>query len=80
MRRSPYLQSFVAAALAFAVPGDSLGIAGQAGRDGVCQAVTPDTVSAVPGPPLAALLAAGLALGLARGRGGVRRPVRRRRG
>jgi hypothetical protein len=47
---------------------------GGAGIDGLQQ------VSTVPEPPTVALLAAGLALGLARGRGGVRRPVRRRRG
>jgi hypothetical protein len=54
-------------------------IAGRACRAGVCQAVTLDLVSAVPEPPVVALLAAGLALGLARG-SGLRRPVRRRRG
>jgi hypothetical protein len=37
-------------------------------------------VPAVSEPPAIALLAAGLAMGLARGKGGVRRPVRRRRG
>jgi probable HAF family extracellular repeat protein len=55
-------------------------IAAQACRAGVCQAVTLDLVSAVPEPPVVALLAAGLALGLARGRRGFRLPVRRRRG
>lgn len=54
-------------------------IAAQACRGGVCQAVRLDLVSAVPEPPVFALMAAGLALGLARGKG-VRRPVRRRRG
>ncbi len=58
---------------------DTQGIAARACRGGVCQAVTPDLVSAVPEPPVAALLAAGLALGLASGRR-FRRPVRRRRG
>jgi hypothetical protein len=79
MRRSSYLQSFLAAALACAVPGDVLQIAAQAGRDGIGEGVLLDLVPAVPGPPLAALLAAGLALVLARGEGGFRRPVRRRR-
>jgi probable HAF family extracellular repeat protein len=55
-------------------------IAARACRAGVCQAVTLDLVSAVPEPPMIALLAAGLALGLARGKGGFRLPVRRRRG
>lgn len=54
-------------------------IAAQACRGGVCQAVRLDLVSAVPEPPVFALMAAGLALGLARGRG-FRLPVRRRRG
>jgi len=58
-------------------------IAAQACRGGGCQAVRLDLVSAVPEPPVFALLAAGLALGLARGEWrirGFRRPVRRRRG
>jgi probable HAF family extracellular repeat protein len=55
-------------------------IVGNACRGGVCQAVRLDLVSAVPEPPMFALLAGGLALGLARGRGGVRRPARRRPG
>jgi probable HAF family extracellular repeat protein len=55
-------------------------IAANACRAGVCQAVRLDLVSAVPEPPVFALLAAGLALGLARGKGGFRLPVRRRRG
>lgn len=55
-------------------------IAATACRAGVCQAVRLDLVSAVPEPPMFALLAAGLALGLARGKGGFRRPVRRRPG
>lgn len=54
-------------------------IAANACRAGICQAVRLDLVSAVPEPPVFALLAAGLALGLARGRG-FRLPVRRRRG
>ncbi|CAH0285334.1 hypothetical protein SRABI118_03909 [Massilia sp. Bi118] len=54
-------------------------IAANACRAGVCQAVRLDLVSAVPEPPVFALLAAGLALGLARGKG-LRLPVRRRRG
>jgi probable HAF family extracellular repeat protein len=59
---------------------DQQQIAANACRAGVCQAVRLDLVSAVPEPPVVALLAAGLALGLARGEGGFRRPVRRRRG
>lgn len=55
-------------------------IAATACQAGVCQAVRLDLVSAVPEPSMFGLLAAGLALGLARGRGGVRPPVRRRRG
>jgi probable HAF family extracellular repeat protein len=56
-------------------------IAAQACRAGVCQAVRLDLVSAVPEPPMFALLAGGLALGLARGRrGGFKRPARRRPG
>jgi probable HAF family extracellular repeat protein len=55
-------------------------IAANACRAGVCQAVTLDLVPCVPEPPMIALLAAGLALGLARGKGGLRLPVRRRRG
>jgi probable HAF family extracellular repeat protein len=54
-------------------------IAAQACRGGVCQAVRLDLVSAVPEPPVFALMAAGLALGLARGKR-FRLPVRRRRG
>jgi probable HAF family extracellular repeat protein len=55
-------------------------IAANACRAGVCQAVRLDLVSAVPEPPVFALLAAGLALGLARRKDGFRLPVRRRRG
>jgi probable HAF family extracellular repeat protein len=55
-------------------------IAARACQAGVCQTVRLDLVSAVPEPSMFGLLAAGLALGLARGRGGVRPPVRRRRG
>jgi probable HAF family extracellular repeat protein len=55
-------------------------IAARACRAGICQAISLDLVSAVPEPPVFALLAAGLALGLARGKAGFRLPVRRRRG
>lgn len=55
-------------------------IAANACRAGICQAVRQGMVSAVPEPPLLAMLAAGLALGLARGKGGLRPPARRRRG
>lgn len=54
-------------------------IAANACRAGMCQAVRLDLVSAVPEPPVFALLAAGLALGLARGKR-FRLPVRHRPG
>lgn len=72
MRRSRYLLSLFAAAAAPSLASADL--------DSLGPALGLDAVSAVPEPPVLALLAAGLALGLARGRGGVRRPVRRRRG
>jgi hypothetical protein len=90
MRRTGYLQSlFAAAALAMpcSLPGNpgepypatAFQNANVQREVSGGQALRLDLVSAMPEPPVFALLAAGLALGLARGKG-VRRPVRRRRG
>jgi probable HAF family extracellular repeat protein len=59
---------------------DEQQIAATACRNGVCQAVRLDLVSAVPEPPMFALLLAGLALGGRRAALRFRSPVLRRRG